>query len=74
MTHENEMMEQPQGVTPTLVQTACLNIVEQYCHGQISKGCTIYEFTKSIPTGEHGTTESVGQTLESYISMPDNND
>ena len=35
---------------------------------------SMYEFTKSIPTGEDGTVESVGQTLESYISMLDNND
>ena len=74
MTHKNEPTEQPQGVAPTSVQTACLNVVEQYRRGQISKGCAIYEFTKSIPTGEDGTAETVGQTLESYVSMLDNND
>ena len=74
MTHENETTEQPQGVAPTSVQTACLNVVEQYRRGQISKGCAIYEFTKSIPTGEDGAAESVGQTLESYVSMLDDSD
>jgi hypothetical protein len=69
MSHKDEVSEQPKGVASTLVQSTCLNVVEQYRQGQISKGNAIYEFTKASPTGEAGTSESPGQTLKSYISM-----
>lgn len=69
MTHENEAMEQPKEAsgTATTITTKCLDVVKRYHTGTISKGDTIYEFTKAIPIGEVGATESVGKTLKSYV-------
>jgi hypothetical protein len=71
MTHENETTDQPKEAsgTATTITTKCLDVVEQYRAGTISKGNAIYEFTKTIPIGEVGAADSAGKTLESYVSM-----
>jgi hypothetical protein len=47
----------------------CLDIIEQYRSDRISKGDPIYEFTKTIPSGDIQAEASPGKTLKSYLSM-----
>ena len=69
MTNVDEVAEQPKGVEPMMVQSTYLGIIEQFHQGQLSKGNAIYKFTKSITPGETESAESVGKTLESYVTM-----
>jgi hypothetical protein len=71
MTHEIEAAELPEGDEISSIAAKCLDVVEQYRRGNTSKGDAIYEFTKTIPTGETETTEPPGKTLVSYVSMLD---
>jgi hypothetical protein len=72
-THENEATEQPQEAdgTATGVPWRCLDIVDRYRAGTISKGDAIYEFTETTPVGENESAESPAKTLESYVAMLD---
>ena len=49
----------------------CLDVVDRYRAGNISKGDAIYEFTETIPIGENGSAEPPAKTLESYVTMLD---
>ena len=69
MTYENEMTDLPEGAGDTAISSMCLDIIEQYQSDRISKGDPIYEFTKTIPSGEIQAEESPGKTLKSYLSM-----
>ena len=71
ITHENEVTEQPEEIGGTVdsITIQCLNAIDQYRVGNISKGDTIYEFTKMIPAGENELTKPPAKTLESYVTM-----
>ena len=72
-THENEAAEQPEGAegTANSITIQCLDVVNRYRAGNISKGDAIYEFTETIPIGENGSAEPPAKTLESYVTMLD---
>jgi hypothetical protein len=69
MPHESDKANQPEGVKVSSITSKCLNIVERYHAEHIQKEDTILKLTKTIPAEETGTAESVGKTLESYVSM-----
>jgi len=73
ITHENQETELPEGADGTAdsITMRCLDVVDQYRAGNISKGDAIYEFTKTIPTGENESAEPPAKTLESYVTMLD---
>ena len=73
ITHDNEATEQTEeiGGAADLITIRCLDVVDLYRAGNISKGDAIYEFTKTIPDGENESTEPPAKTLESYVTMLD---
>ena len=69
MPHESDEANQPEGVEVSPITSKCLDVVERYRAEHIRKGDAILELTKTIPVDEAETAESVGKTLESYVSM-----
>ena len=73
ITHDNEATEQTEeiGGAADSITIRCLDVVDLYRAGNISKGDAIYEFTKTIPDGENESTEPPAKTLKSYVTMLD---
>jgi hypothetical protein len=73
MTHEPEAEEHTTEVTceTPSVATDCLNIIENYRSGRITKGEAVLDLTKTIPPETTGTGEPTAQTLQSYVGMLD---
>jgi hypothetical protein len=69
MPHESDEANQPKGVKVSPIASKCLDVVKRYRAEHIQKGDAILELTKAIPVDEAETAESVGKTLESYVSM-----